>query len=222
MSVLLSSFYEPIRFLILDTDPDVPTVQNCTIDSAIRFVVNSGAIHGYAIGSDNQSIIPYQSSSTCWQGYGPGYWDNYAYTYGYGSYSFRYGNYYNLWFDQGFDFLMNFHPAPCPQDSQDLTPTANQEGWKRLVAEVALWFVSGMTDQSFGTRSTRDRIAQPKDLLYKLELYVHNMKNRGVSFRPAPLPVVATGIRSFFSGLWVGYGGAGFGYQSWGMDMGAY
>jgi hypothetical protein len=213
MSVEISSFHEAIRFLIQDFDPDVPLVADCTIDSAIRFVVNSGAIKGYAIGSDNESIIPYQSSSSCWQrGYGDWGWDNYAYQYGYGSCSFAYGNYYNLWYDQAFMFMLNYQPPACPPSDNDLTPLGNQEGWRRLCAECALWFVSGMVEQSFKTRSTAERTGAPKELLYKLEFQLDAWVNRGkMSRRPMPLPIIAVGVQSWAAGLWnSGWGGLAY------------
>jgi hypothetical protein len=220
MSVAFSTFYDPVRFLIQDFDPDVPLIQDCVIDSALRYVVNSGAIRGYAVGSDNVSIVPYQSSS-CGRGYQWGDWDNYAYQFGYGSASFLYGNYYNLWFDQAFNFLINYQPPPCHPTDNDLTPMGNQEGWKRLCAECALWFVSGMVQQNFGTRSMRETVAQPKDLLYKLEFYLDSIQNRGkMSGRPMPLPLVAIGIRSFYSGLW--FGGYGLAFSYWGVDLATY
>lgn len=216
MSVQLSSFYEAIRFLVGDFDPDVPLIQDCVLDSAIRYVVNSGAIHGYAIGTDNESIIPYLSSS-CGRGYqwNAG-WDNYAYAYGYGSCSFAYGNYYNLWYDQAFMYMINYQPPLCQPDEQDLTPLGNQEGWRRLVVECALWFVSGMVEQRFRTRSTGESIGQPKDLMYKLEFQLDAWVNRGkMSGRPMPLPIIALGVRAWAAGsMYFGWGGmADYGFN---------
>ena len=224
MAVELSAFYEPVRFLIQDFNEDVHLVEDYVIDSAIRYVINSGAVHGYAIGSDNESIVPYESSDSCGRGYtwgGGNGWDNYAYNYGYGSFSFTYGNYFNLWWDQAFNFLVNYQPPKNCQTSNDLTPMGNQNGWKRLCTEVALWFISGAVEQSFRTRSTHSKVGQPKDLLYKLEFQLDALVNRGkMSARPMPLPLIAIGIRSFYSGLW--YGGYGLAFSYWGVEMATY
>jgi hypothetical protein len=223
MSTPFSSYYEGVRFLCQDTDPDVPNISDCSLDAAFRFVLNAGIIHGYAVGSDNESSVPYQSSyngfwpGNCGCGWG---WDSYAYMYGYGAYNWSYGNYYNQWWDQGFMFMMNYTPpAPNPA-SQELSPTGNQRAWERLMVECASWFVSGMVAQRFHTRSITEQIAAPANLLGRLEQYLYNLKNGGAqsSGRPLPLPLVAIGIRSFYSGLWSSYGsaGCGLGYNLWG------
>jgi hypothetical protein len=222
-----SSFYDPIRSLIGDDNPDIQTVSNAALDSKIRLIINSGKVHGYIMDSTGLNIMPGGSSSNCYPYQRPGYyswrdWDNYAFGIGYGSMSFLYGNPYNVWWDQSFDFYIHYVPLPANYaDENDLTPTGNCRGWTRLVYEVANKFVSGMSNYHFRTRSVTETIAAPKDMLIDIQLELDSLINGGrASERPAPLPILAIGIRSLWGNIWSGFGvGNAFVYSGYSLDF---
>ena len=213
MSVALSQFYEPVRALVGDDDPDFQVISDAAIDSRLRLVVNSGKVHGYAIGSDNESIIP---STTRPRGRGYAWEsDSYDTMYGYMR-NLTYGVPYDYWWSQSYLYFLNLPTQTiCVPNDEDLTPANAPRAWTRLVYECANLFSLVITDFHFRTRSVTETIAAPKELVRWLEGELYSLVNGGAAGpRPPPLPLVALGVRSFMSGLFLD-GSMTFGSYGW-------
>ena len=209
--------------MIGDDDLDVNMVSNSAIDSKIRLIVNSGKIHGYGMDSSGLNIVPMASSCDYYQQgpYGWADWGDYMFGYGFGSFDFSYGSPFNVWFNQSFNYYINYVPKAqqFPSDN-DLTPTGNCRQWTRLVYEVGNKFIAGMSNYHFRTRSITETIAAPKDLLADIQIELDSLVNHGRSSgRPAPLPLLAIGVRTLYSGLWWSSTGLGLGYEFLGFQL---
>jgi hypothetical protein len=149
-------------------------------------------------------------------------WSDYRFGFGYGSYTFMYGNPYSLFYDQAFQWFANYTPAAQQSpDSNDLTPTGDPRGWARLVYEVGRKFISIQTDYHFRTRSVTETIKAPKDLLWDIQLELDDLINGGrASERPLALPLIAIGVRSLMNGSWwAPTAGIGIGYEFLGYSL---
>lgn len=219
MSVPISDFYEAVRSLIGDDDDDFNLVSDSSIASKVRLIVNSGKIHGYQIDSTGAYIEATPASSSTHYTWAD--WSQYDFAYGF-NYNFSYGNPFNVFYDQAFQFFVNYTPmAHRQQNDNDLTPAGNPRGWARLVYEVGNKYVSGMSQFHFRTRSITETIAAPKELLLDIALELDALTQGGrASERPLPLPLIAIGIRSLYSGLWWSTsGGLGCGFEYLGFNL---
>ena len=218
MPVPTSSYYDAIRGLVGDDDPDFQIISNTAIDSKIRLVVNGGEVPHYEMDSTGLQIIPRPATAST----NPGWRDMGDYRYAYGeNMDLTYAMPYTQFFDSSFYFYVNYTPlARQYPDDNDLTPAGNRHEWELLVYTVAHLFVASMSNFHMRTRSATETIAQPKDLLYTIELKLDELRNGGrASERPVMLPLIAIGIRSLYSGLWWSSNGGMLGYEYLGFSL---
>ena len=218
MSVPLSDFRDSIRSLIGDDDPDFSLVSDSAIDSKVRLVVNSGKVHGYVVDTDGQGISAHPATTPAH----PGWRDGQDYLYGYGNHmDLLYANPFTVWYDSSFYFYVNYTPISQRQPSDnDLTPTGNPRAWAMLVYQAGLKFVALQSAYHFRTRSVTETIAAPKDLLWDIQLELDELINGGqASERPLPLPLIAIGIRTLYSGLWWSTGSSSLAFEYLGFSL---